>query len=64
MEQPVEQQPDDRLAALEKRVAELESQAHTSHTIEPETLDQIAAHVVNRLNDHLRAFLGHKPKAE
>jgi hypothetical protein len=51
-EQPVNLE--ERIAALEGAVVELQKFAHSEHTISPETLDQIAAHVIQRLNEHLR----------
>jgi hypothetical protein len=46
-------------AALQARVAELEKHAHNEHTISKDTVDQIAAHAVHQVNEHLRTTLGH-----
>jgi len=53
---------EERFLALEQRLESLERQAHTEHTIGQETLDSIAAHVVRRLNEHLRQMSGGVPQ--
>lgn len=47
-----------RLVEIEQRLATLEAQAHSSHTILPEALESIAAHVSQRFNEHIRALFG------
>ena len=63
MDIPEDKQPsslEERVAELEKQVAELQAYKHNSHAITPDVMEQIAMHTIARINDAARILM-HKP---